>query len=153
MAFGRVFATYPNVGIVTFEPDGPHWSVRHVIGGELLPLADTGVNPTGPAAVPRAPLHPGTGRAQHMESTSARRSWPTVGGASTRPDPTLTLLFNALPLIWKGAAEFAGGLFDALPPVIDDVTREGLLADAASRVSTPFRRRVLARAWPVRNLR
>ena len=47
MAFGRVFATYPNVGIVTFEPDGANWSVRHVIAGELLPLADTGVNPSG----------------------------------------------------------------------------------------------------------
>ena len=47
MAFGRVFATAPNVGIVTFARVGDNWSVRHVIAGELSRLADTGISPTG----------------------------------------------------------------------------------------------------------
>ncbi|HEU4694465.1 MAG TPA: DUF6603 domain-containing protein [Vicinamibacterales bacterium] len=147
MAFGRVFATYPNVGIVTFEPDGANWSVRHVIAGELLPLADTGVNPTGlqPYLVHRftlAPVAPSTWNDQRPKIVD------DGGWGVDTTDPSLPLLFKALPLIWKGAAEFAGGLFDALPPVMDDVTREALLADAASRVSTPFRRRVLRELGP-----
>jgi hypothetical protein len=47
MAFGRVFATAPNVGIVTFAPTGDTWSVRHIIAGELFPIPDTGNSPTG----------------------------------------------------------------------------------------------------------
>ena len=47
MAFGRVFATAPNVGIVTFARAGDNQSVRHIIAGELFPIPDTGNSPTG----------------------------------------------------------------------------------------------------------
>src|SRR5687767_5010263 len=47
MAFGRVFATAPNVGIVTFARVGDNSSVRHIIAGELFPIPDTGNSPTG----------------------------------------------------------------------------------------------------------
>ncbi len=144
MAFGRVFAVNPNVGIVTFEPDGANWSVRHVLAGELPPLAETGPSPAGlqPFIIHRFTLAP-----------PAPSTWtagrPTIvddgGWGVDTTEPLFHLLVECLPRIWQGAAQFTGAVFDQLPSVIDTVTREALLTDAAARVSGPFRRRVLER--------
>ncbi|NTU63553.1 MAG: hypothetical protein HGB05_09140 [Chloroflexi bacterium] len=67
-------------------------------------------------------------------------------------EPAFRLLVECLPRIWQGAAGFVGAVFDELPPVMDGVTREGLLTDAASRLSGPFRRRVLRELGPFATL-
>ena len=147
MAFGRVFAAAANVGIVTFEPDGDSFSVRHVIAGELAPLADTGVVPTGlqPYVVHRftlAPLAPDTW-------VDARPRIVDDGGWGVdTSEPLVKLVLESLPRIWQGAADFGGVLFDELPGGIDEITREALITDAAARVGRPFRRRVLRELGP-----
>jgi hypothetical protein len=148
MAFGRVFAAAPNVGIVTFELGADNiWSVRHVIAGELAPLADTGNVPLGlqPYIVHRFTLAP-------FEPASWNDRRPRIvddgGWGVDTTDPVIRLLLESLPRIWQGAADFGGAVFDDLPPVIDEVTREALLTDAASRLSRPIRRRVLRELGP-----
>jgi hypothetical protein len=148
MAFGRVFAAAPNVGIVTFELAADNaWSVRHVIAGELAPLADTGNVPLGlqPYIVHRFTLAP-------FEPASWVDRRPRIvddgGWGVDTTDPAIKLLLESFPRIWQGAADFGGAVFDDLPPVVDDVTREALLSDAASRLSRPLRRRVLRELGP-----
>ena len=63
-------------------------------------------------------------------------------------EPTFRLLVESLPRIWAGAAEFVSAVYGDLPPVLDGITREALITDAAARVSTPFRRRVLRQLGP-----
>lgn len=132
---------------MTFELSGTNWSVRHIIAGELPPLADTGVTPLGlqPFIVHRftlAPLVP--------ESWADQR--PKIvddgGWGVDTTEPVFELLVKCLPRIWQGAADFAGALWNELPTVVDDVLREALLTDVASRVSRPFRRRVLRELGP-----
>lgn len=141
MAVGRVFPAQANVGIVTFHGAGPDLSVRHVIAGELFPLADTGFSPAGlqPYTVHRFRLTP-------LPSSSWLDQRPKIvadgGWGVDTTDPVVGLLMGALPRIWQGAAEFTGAVFNDIPPVVDDVTREALLTDAATRLSGPFRRRV-----------
>lgn len=147
MAFGRVFAAAPNIGIVTFEPDGANWTVRHVLAGELAPLADTGAVPSGlqPFIVHRFSLAPPAPAS--WEDNRPKIVDDGAWGVDTT-EPVVNLLLESLPRIWQGAADFGGAVFDQLPAVVDEVTREALLTDAASRVSRPFRRRVLRELGP-----
>ena len=63
-------------------------------------------------------------------------------------EPVVKLLLEFVPPIWQFAADFGGAVFNDIPAVLDDVTREALVTDAASRVSTPFRRRILRKLGP-----
>ena len=146
-AYGRVFAVNPNIGIVTFEAVGSEWSVRHVLAGELPPLPETGATPTGlqPFIVHQftlAPVAP-----ENWDTTR-----PTIvddgGWGVDTTEPTFQLLLDILPRIWGAAAEFGSAVYGDLPPVLDEITREGLITDAAARVSGPFRRRVLRQLGP-----
>ena len=141
-AYGRVFAVNSNVGIVTFEKVGDNWSVRHVLAGELPPMLETGTTPTG--------LQPFIAH-QFSIAPLVSESWETErprivddGGWGADPtEPLFALFVECLPRIWQGAAGFADAVYRDLPTVMDDVTREALITDAATRVSRPFRRRVL----------
>jgi len=132
---------------VTFHGSGLDLSVRHVIGGELFPLADTGFSPAGlqPYTVHKLRLTP-------LPASSWIDQRPKIvadgGWGIDTTDPVVDLLGRALPRIWQGAAEFTGAVFHDIPPVVDDVTREALLTDAATRLSGPFRRRVLRELGP-----
>src|SRR5215204_2706647 len=147
MAFGRVFATAPNVGIVTFAPTGDTWSVRHIIAGELFPIPDTGNSPTGlqPYIVHEFALAP-------VPTSTSDTSRPKItddgGWGVDATEPVVKLLLEFVPPIWQFAADFGGAVFNDIPAVLDDVTREALVIDAASRVSTPFRRRILKKLGP-----
>lgn len=147
MAFGRVFGAAANIGVVTFEPDGANWSVRHVIAGELAPLADTGVVPTGlqPYIVHRFTMAP---VAPETWDTARPKIVDDGGWGVDKDDPLVKLILDAFPPIWQGAADFGGAVFADIPPVMDDVSREALLTDAATRVSRSFRRRVLRELGP-----
>ncbi|HEY9463910.1 MAG TPA: DUF6603 domain-containing protein [Vicinamibacterales bacterium] len=147
MAFGRVFATGPNVGIVTFEPAGDTFAVRHIIAGELFPIPDTGNSPTGlqPYIVHRFDLAPPP---SSTWDTQRPKIVADGGWGVDTTEPVIKLLLNGLPRIWQGAADFGGAVFDDIPAVVDAVTREALITDAADRVSAPFRRRVLRKLGP-----
>ena len=85
LAYGRVFAFERNVGIVTLERSGEAWSVRHVIAGELPPLAETGTTPAGlqPYVIHRIALTPPAARdLDHEAAARARRR--RVGRGSDR---------------------------------------------------------------------
>ena len=147
MAYGRVFAVNTNVGIVTFELVGAAWSVRHVLAGELPQLRETGTAPTGlqPFIVHQftlAPLVPASW------DTERPKIVDDGGWDVDTSEPTFHLLVDCLPRIWAGAAAFSSAVYTDLPPVIDEVTREALITDAATRVSAPFRRRVLRELGP-----
>ena len=147
MAFGRVFATAPNVGIVTFATAGDSRSVRHIIAGELFPIPDTGNSPTGlqPYIVHDFALAP-------VPTPTWETSRPKItddgGWGVDTTEPVVKLLLESVPPIWQFAADFGGAVFNDIPAVLDDVTREALVTDAASRVSTPFRRRILRKLGP-----
>jgi hypothetical protein len=147
MAYGRVFAVNPNIGIVTFEPVGGDWSVRHVLGGELPPLPETGAAPTGlqPFIVHQVTLAP---RAPESWQTDRPRINADGAWGVDTTEPAFAVLMEWLPRIWAGAAEFGGAVYGDLPPAIDEITREALITDAASRMSAPFRRRVLRQLGP-----
>ena len=151
MAFGRVFAVNTNIGIVTFEPDGTDWTVQHVLAGELPPLAETGAVPTGlqPYIVHRftlAPVTPATW-------TDARPKLADDGGwGADATEPVLSLFVDLLPRVWGAAAGFTGAVWEGVPPVLDGVTREALITDAAERAKAPFRRRVVGELGPFATL-
>jgi Family of unknown function (DUF6603) len=147
MAFGRVFCTAPNVGIVTFARVGDNSSVRHIIAGELFPIPDTGNSPTGlqPYIVHEFALTP-------VPTSTWDTSRPKItddgGWGVDTTEPVVKLLLEIVPPIWQFAADFGGAVFNDIPAVLDDVAREALVTDAASRVSTPFRRRILRKLGP-----
>jgi hypothetical protein len=147
MAYGRVFAVNTNVGIVTFEPEGDGFGVRHVLAGELPALADTGNVPLGlqPYIVHRFTLSP-----LMPESWNAVRPKVTADGGwgVDRTDPALLALLEVLPQWWSAAAGFAGAVWNDVPPVLDGIAREAFLSDAADRVSGSMRRRVLRDLGP-----
>ena len=147
MAFGRVFATAPNVGIVTFARVGDNWSVRHIIAGELFPIPDTGNSPTGlqPYIVHEFALTP---VATSTWDTSRPKITDDGGWGVDTTEPVVKLLLDSCRRFWQFAADFGGAVFNDIPAVLDDVTREALVTDAASRVSTPFRRRILRKLGP-----
>jgi len=146
-SFGRVFAVNQNVGIVTFELIGNDWSVRHVLAGEVPPLPETGVVPTGlqPFIVHQFTLAP---KSPAAWDTDRPKIVDDGGWGVDTTEPTFGLLVECLPRIWAGAAAFTSAVYGDIPPVLDEITREALITDAASRVSNPFRRRVLRQLGP-----
>lgn len=147
LAYGRVFAVNNNIGIVTFEATGGKWDVRHVLAGELPPLAGTGVVPTGlqPYIVHRFALTP-------LGADTWNDGRPKItadgGWGVDRTDPALLPLVKFLPQVWSAATGFPGAVWADVPPVLDSVAREALLTDAASRAGGTFRRRVLRELGP-----
>jgi hypothetical protein len=146
-SYGRIFAVNQNIGVVTFELIANEWSVRHVLAGEVPPLPETGAVPTGlqPFIVHQftlAPKSPGTWDTERPQIVD------DGGWGVDTSEPTFRLLVESLPRIWAGAAEFVSAVYGDLPPVLDGITREALITDAAARVSTPFRRRVLRQLGP-----
>ncbi len=146
-AYGRVFAVNTNVGIVTFEAEGTGFDVRHVLAGELPALADTGVAPTGlqPYIVHRISLSP---PAPATWDEGRPRITGNGGWGVDKTDPALMSVLKVLPQLWSAAAGFTGAVWNDVPPVLDGIAREALLADAADRVSGTFRRRVLRDLGP-----
>ena len=147
MVFGRVFAINPNVGVVTFVKHGTEWQVRHVLAGEHPPLADTGATPVGlqPYVVHTVALTP---PAPDTWNTTRPRIVADGGWGADETDPALKPVLHLLPAIWRAAAGFTSAVWDDLPPIVDDVTREALLADAADRIGTRFRRDILRQLGP-----
>jgi hypothetical protein len=147
LAYGRVFAFERNIGIVTLERSGEAWSVRHVIAGELPPLAETGTTPAGlqPYVIHRIALTP-----QPPATWITKR--PRVrddGGWGVDPtEPALQLLLHWLPLIWRGAAKHVDPFWPDLPANLDEPARDALITSAADRISGTFRRRVLRELGP-----
>ena len=148
MVFGRVFAINPNVGVVTFSKQGTEWKVRHVLAGEHFPLADMGTTPTGlqPYVVHTVALTP---PAPGTWNTSRPRLVADGGWGTDETDPALKPLLSFLPTVWRVAAGYTSAVWDHIPPQVDDITREGLLTEAADRVAGPFRRDVLRSFGPL----
>jgi len=147
LAYGRVFAFQPNVGVVTFERSGDDWSVRHVIAGELPPLPETGVTPAGlqPYVVHRTGLTP---QPAATWTTQRPRILDDGGWGVDETEPALQLLLHWLPLIWRVTAKHIDPLWPDLPLNLDEAARDGLITAAADRLAGTFRRRVLKELGP-----
>lgn len=147
LAFGRVFAFQTNVGIVTFERSGEEWSVRHVIAGELPPLAETGTTPAGlqPYVVHRLPLTPPQ---PATWNTQRPKILGDGGWGFDKSDPALHFLLQWLPKYWRKVVQRVDPLWPDLPLDIDGATRDGLITQAANELAGPFRRRVLKELGP-----
>src|SRR4029079_19410646 len=121
----------------------------HVLAGELPAMPDTGFTPVGvqPFIVHKVSLTP---PAAQTWLTERPRIVADGGWGGDDSDPAFQLLLHGLPGLWQRGAGFIGaeGLFDGSPPVVDDITREAVLNDAADRIGTIFRRQVLRELGP-----
>ena len=147
LAFGRVFAFERNIGIVTLERSGEAWSVRHVIAGELPPLAETGTTPAGlqPYVIHRIALTP---QPPATWNTNRPRVRDDGGWGVDATEPALQLLLHWLPLIWRVAAKHVDPFWPDLPANLDEPARDALITKAADKIAGTFRRRVLRELGP-----